>query len=269
VYSANSGDGKIWYDSFQGKIEHRFGDLNLEATYVFSKTLDQMAYRQIFTQCCVEQTQDAYNIPDSKTFSNSDIPNFVNIMPSYQLPFGRGKKFLGNVNGALDKIVGGWIISGYGQYRSGLLIELTSPTSNLATYLYDPLTKANWNGTPIKSNVATNTLNPNNASIRWFTTTSTGTSASFTNDVLGQIGNASIYNTNFRQPWYRNEAMSINKHIKIWESVEMNYSLNIFNVFNRTDFGGVTSTLNSTNFGRPTGAQDAARVITMGLRLIF
>lgn len=268
VYSANSGDGKIWYDSFQGKVERRFGDLNLTATYVFSKTLDEMAYRQIFTQCCVEQTQDAYNIPDSKTFDNSDIPNFVNFLTSYRLPFGRGKHFLGSSNGVIDHLVGGWILSADGQYRSGLLIELTSPTSNLVNYLYDPLTKANWNGTPVRTGISSGSLNPDNPSVRWFNATATG-SAAFAQAPLGTIGNASIYNTNFRQPWFRNENFSLNKEIKIWEAVELKYSLNVFNPFNRTDFGGITSTINSTNFGRSTGVQDGARVITMGLRLMF
>jgi hypothetical protein len=274
VWSANSGDGKTWYDAFQGKVEHRWGDLNMTATWVFSKTLDQMAYRQIFEQCCVEQTQDAYNIPDSKTYAYEDTPNFVNIIPSYRLPFGRGKKFLPNANGILDHFVNGWIVSGVAQYRSGSLIQLTSPTNYLGSYLYDPLTKANWNRTAIKSGVSTNSLDPNNASVRWFTTSTNGSgavtgSASFSQAPLGTIGNASIFNTNFRQPWFRNENISVNKEIRIWESVQMKYQINAFNIFNRTDFGGITSTITSPNFGRSTGAQVGARAITMGFYLLF
>jgi hypothetical protein len=264
IYSANSGDGKTWYDAFQGKIEHRFGDLNMTTSYVFSKTLDQMAYRQIFLQCCVEQTQDAYNIRDSKTFAYEDTPNFINIMASYRLPLGRGKKYLPNAHGVVDKVASGWIVSLLSQYRSGTLIQLTSPSNFLGSYLYDPLTKANYNGLPIKTNVATNTLDPNNASIRWL---NYGTSIPFTQAPLGTIGNTSIFNTNVRNPWFRNENMSINKEIKIWESVQLKYSVNAFNLFNRTDFGGITTSLTSTNFGRPSGPMVGARAITMGLRL--
>ena len=266
IYSANSGDGRTWYDAFQGKIEHRFGDLNMTTSYVFSKTLDQMAYRQIFLQCCVEQTQDAYNIRDSKTFAYEDTPNFINIMASYRLPLGRGKKYLPNAHGVLDKVASGWIVSLLSQYRSGTLIQLTSPSNFLGSYLYDPITKANYNGLPIKTNVATNTLDPNNASIRWL---NYGTNIPFTQAPLGTIGNTSIFNTNVRNPWFRNENMSINKEIKIWESVQLKYSVNAFNLFNRTDFGGITTSLTSTNFGRPSGPMVGARAITMGLRLEF
>ena len=164
IYSANSGDGYTWYDSFQGKVEHRFGDLNSEVSYVYSKTLDQMAYRQIFTQCCVEQTQDASNIPDSKTYAYEDMPHVVNFTMSYNLPFGRGKKFLGNSRGVVDKFVGGWTAAGLGQYRSGALIQLITQGNPLGNTLFSPLTKATQVGTAIKTNVATNSLDPNNPS---------------------------------------------------------------------------------------------------------
>ncbi|MFN0123558.1 MAG: hypothetical protein ACKV2V_23910, partial [Blastocatellia bacterium] len=37
----------------------------------------------------------------------------------YDLPFGRGKAFLGNVGGVLDRIVGGWEFYGSGRLQSG------------------------------------------------------------------------------------------------------------------------------------------------------
>jgi hypothetical protein len=272
IYSANSGDGWIAYDSLQSKFEHRFGDMNFEGTFVWSKTLDMMAYRQIFTQCCVEQTQDAQNIPDSKTFDNSDYPFVVNFTMSYQLPFGRGKHFLGNANSALNKVVGGWTAAGLGQYRSGALIELTAPSNNLAaSYIGEPLTKAIATGAPLKTHIATNTLDPNNPATRWFTTTASGTSASFNDTPLGTLGNASIYQSGFRQPWYRYEAISLNKNVGIYGEgrVYLRYSINVFNPFNRTSFAGINGTITSANFGRPTAAYDAPRNISMGLRLYF
>jgi hypothetical protein len=51
--------------------------------------------------------------------------------------------------------------------------------------------------------------------------------------------------------------------------VMLTYRADIYNVFNRTAFGGVNGTIGNVNFGRPTGPQVGARVITMGLRLNF
>ena len=63
--------------------------------------------------------------------------------------------------------------------------------------------------------------------------------------------------------------MSLNKQVKIWESVLINYQVNFFNPFNRTDFGGIQGNVSATNFGRSTGAMLGPRNITMGLRLEF
>jgi hypothetical protein len=143
-----------------------------------------------------------------------------------------------------------------------------SPTNYLSTYLFDSETKADYTGLPIKTNVATNSLDPNNPNIRWFNYGSGGSTA-FVQAPLGTLGNASFFNTYFRNPWLRYENMSVNKEIRIRDSVQMKYSLNVFNIFNRTDFGGINTTLNSSSFGLPTGAQVGARAITMGLRLEF
>ena len=48
LLDANAGAGKTWYDALQSKVERRFGALNFIASYVWSKTLSQMTYRQIF-----------------------------------------------------------------------------------------------------------------------------------------------------------------------------------------------------------------------------
>ncbi len=47
------------------------------------------------------------------------------------------------------------------------------------------------------------------------------------------------------------------------------YRADAFNLFNRTNFGLVVGTVGNANFGRPTGPQNGARLITMGLRLEF
>jgi len=83
------------------------------------------------------------------------------------------------------------------------------------------------------------------------------------------LGNQSIYNSQFRQPWYRYEAMSLTSRSISGESVLNQLQVNIFNPFNRTDFGGIQGNVSSTSFGRSTGAMLGHAIITMGLRLEF
>ncbi len=274
VYSSNSGDGKTWYDSFQGKVERRFGSLNFTGSYVYSKTLDMLSYRQIFTQTTNQGTQDSYNLRDAKSYMYMDIPNYVNLITSYQLPFGRNKKWLGNAHGVVNHLVGNWTFAADQQYRSGNLAQLVNPTNTLGNALFSTLTKLTATGQAIRTGVAATSLDPNNTTSHWFTTNGctsgcTSYSAAFAATPQFKLGNQSIYNTQFRQPWYRYEAISLNKQFRIWESVLINYQINAFNPFNRTDFGSIQTNISNASFGRPTGAMLGPRNITMGLRLEF
>ncbi|MGA3323827.1 MAG: carboxypeptidase-like regulatory domain-containing protein [Terriglobia bacterium] len=290
IENTNDGNGWISYDSMVLIVEHRFGDLNLETSYVRSKNLNIDSGMQIFGQYHgVQSNQDPNNRADNKTFANADIPNNVNFTGSYQLPFGRGKKFLNSVNPIVNGFLGGWTLAGLGQYRTGTLIELFSPTNNLGTYMGWQVTKADFTGAPIRNRIPDSSLDPDNPSIRWFNpstsaaaiTTSnplgvTG-SASFVQAPLGTLGNAALYQNQYRQPWYRYEAVSLNKLIGIWGEgrVTLRYTLYVANPFQRTGFGGITSgaynssSIGSSNFGRATGPADGARQMSMGLRLYF
>ena len=195
-----------------------------------------------------------------------DIPHYLNVVLSYRLPFGKGKKFMGNTKPALDKVVGGWTVASLQAYHSGTLLEVTNPSNYLGSELFDMFTKADSTGLPIRTGVKTSTLDPNNKSIRWF---NSGSASPYVATPAFTLGNASIYNTAFRNPWVRSENISLSKDVKVWESVNIHYQLNVFNLFNRTDFGGINGTIGSANFGVPTGAQLGPRNITMGLRLEF
>jgi hypothetical protein len=266
IYSVNAGVGQTWYDSIQNKIERRFGAMNLMASYVFSKSLANMTYRQIFTQAANVQTQDAYNLKDAKSLMYMDVPNYVNIVTSYQLPFGKGKRYLGSSSRALDLAIGGWMLSGTQQYRSGNLIQVVSATNQLASTIFSPLQKATPTGYAVRSGIGAGDLDPDVSTNRWF---NYGTSSPYANTAAYTLGTASIYDTHFRNPWYRTENLSISKDFAIWESVRFIYRADAFNLFNRTAFGGVNGTIGNANYGRATAAQVAARVITMGLRLEF
>lgn len=266
ILSANAGVGKSWYDALQTKVERRFGNVHLMGSWVWSKSLTRMAYRQIFSQGNNVQTQDAYNLDDAKTYSVMDLPNFVNIVASYQLPVGKGQRFFNSAGRALDLLVGGWTISSTQQYRSGGLVQIVSATNQLASTIFAPIQKATPTGNAIRSGVSSGDLDPDNPNVRWF---NYGANAPYTNTAAYTLGTASIYNTNFRNPWYRQENLSISKSFTVWESFRFVYRADAFNIFNRTSFGGVNGTIGNANFGRVTNTQNGPRVITMGLRLEF
>lgn len=266
VWSRNSGDGRTWYDSAQFKVERRFGDWQIMASYVRSKTLGMLTYRQIFSQNQV-YAQDMYNLANAKTYLPFDLPNVFNFINTYDLPFGTGKKFLNTKNRFVNAIVGNWTIADDHQYRSGALFSLTCPNTLGNGVLFTDARMCNANGGAILSGQDRTSLNPNNPSSIYFN------AAPFS--VPGQFafGTSSQYNSKFRQPPVLIDQLNLLKQVMVWpkgdgSAMRLQFNASAFNLFNRTNFG-VNGTVGNANFGRATGPQYGPRTITMGLRLYF
>jgi hypothetical protein len=267
VFSRNAGVGRTWYDALQTKVERRYGGLMLLANHTWSKQLGVAHFRQIFTQTGTATPQDYYNINDSKSYMPMDQTQILNIVMTYDLPFGKGKKYL-NSNKWMNKAVGGWTVSGIGRYTSGNLIQIVTPGNPLGNgVLFAGQTKANLTGSPISTGVSRRDLDPTNPNIRWFNANAFASAAPYT------LGTSAFYTDAFRQPPVLSENIGIIKRTTLWENeknpVVLVYRADAFNAFNRTAFGGVVGTIGNANFGRPTGPQVGARLITMGLRLDF
>ncbi|MDX2030282.1 MAG: TonB-dependent receptor [Blastocatellia bacterium] len=281
VVERNSGDGQSWYDSLQIKGERRFGPWQMMASYVWSKSLGKLHFRQIFTQFGA-LAQNNYDLSDAKSLLAFDQPHMVNILNSFDLPFGRGKKFFGSSNRAMDAIVGGWSLGVINRYAAGGPLEIVAPNTLNVGALFTQYKKANLTGVDIRTGIDRKTLDPNNPAIRWFGCQQVPiagqanrfqcapNSTPFSIPGEFEFGTASQFMSDFRQPPVFTENISIVKRINITGDgrVKFVYRADIFNLFNRTNFG-VNGTIGNADFGRATGPQIGARIITMGGRLEF
>ncbi len=268
VSSLFAGYGRSWYDALQAKVERRFGSYQLLVNYTFSKSLGYGHFRQVFGQGGTAAPQDYYNLPDSKSYMPFDIPHVLNVLSTFDLPFGKGRKFL-NVNNKIGSaLASGWTIASAQRYLNGTLIQLTTPGNPLGNgVLFAPQTKANIGAVPIRTGVDRTTLDPNNPTSRWFNPGAFTAAPQFT------LGTAAFFHNDFRQPPLFSESVSIVKRTTLWENdrnpIVLTYRADAFNLFNRTNFGGVVGTVGNANFGRPTAVQNGSRIITMGLRFEF
>jgi len=194
----------------------------------------------------------------------------LNILNSYDLPLGRGKKFLNTENRWLDLLVGHWTVAAAQRYYNGSLIQVSAPNTLGSGVLFTRFKKANVTGNAIRTGVDRGSLDPGNTGIRWF---NSGANSPFAVPGQFELGNAATYYSDFRQPPIFIENFSIQKRMKFRyageRSIDLVYRADAFNIFNRTSFGGVVGTVGHVNFGAPTGPQQGPRVITMGLRLDF
>ncbi|MBM3811183.1 MAG: TonB-dependent receptor [Acidimicrobiia bacterium] len=268
VNSLFAGFGTSWYDALQAKVERRFGAYQLMANYTWSKSLSYGHFRQVFSQGGLAAPQDFHNVAEAKSYMPFDIPHVFNILSTFDLPFGKGKRFLNTNNKALNVVASGWTFSTAQVYRKGTLIQAVTPGNPLGNgVLFAPQTKAMRSNLPIRTGIDTSTLDPNNPSTRFFTPGAYTATPAFT------LGTAAFFDSDFRQPAVYQENISLVKRTTLFPNdhnpIVLTYRVDAFNLFNRTRFGGIVGTVGNANFGRPTGPQVGARLVTMGLRLEF
>jgi hypothetical protein len=56
--------------------------------------------------------------------AEGDVTHAFKLNMVYQMPFGRGQRFGGDVNGFWDRVIGGWQVAGNARVQSGRLLDL-------------------------------------------------------------------------------------------------------------------------------------------------
>ncbi|MDQ2777869.1 MAG: carboxypeptidase-like regulatory domain-containing protein [Acidobacteriota bacterium] len=113
--------GQSSYDAFELRLQRRFhSGLNLLASYTWSKTItDADSVLPAFASFSGGGSiQNPFNLKGEKSLSNQDIPQNLVLSYIYELPFGKGKKFL-NHGAFANAVLGGWSVSGIQTYHSG------------------------------------------------------------------------------------------------------------------------------------------------------
>ena len=107
------------YNSLQLSLTKRFTrGLQFNVNYTFSKFLDEQDSSGWGSRAGTEIYQDAYNPSLNYGPSNFDIRHMFKGDVVYQLPFGKGKRFLSG-GGIVDAILGGWQASTIFVLQSG------------------------------------------------------------------------------------------------------------------------------------------------------
>ena len=95
------------YHALQAKFQHRpRHGFNLLTAFTWGKSIDDLSsYRIQFGDGGIS---DVYNKRASRGLSAFDFRRNLTNSLLYQLPFGKGMKFLGNTSRAVNMVVGGW-----------------------------------------------------------------------------------------------------------------------------------------------------------------
>ncbi len=108
--------GRQHYDSFQLKATRRFsGGLAMQIAYTLSKTIEQVNLLN-------GQDVNLANLLETrleKRLIEFDVPHVLAVLTSYELPFGRGKRWGSSMHPVLNGFAGGWNVNVQYLMRSG------------------------------------------------------------------------------------------------------------------------------------------------------
>ena len=72
----------------------------------------------------VGQVQDWNNLAGERSLSSQDVSQRLVLSYVLDLPFGHGKRFLGNVSGFTSKVVSGWGVDGVTTFQRGFPLKI-------------------------------------------------------------------------------------------------------------------------------------------------
>jgi hypothetical protein len=233
VSAAKSPSQNTTFHALEVNLQKHFGSgLSFLAAYTLSKNLG--------TSVGPYPTQ-LINVVQSL-----DRPQTLVVSYTYDLPFGRGKRFLSGANGVLDQVVGGWRVAGIQSYASGLPINFPGGVD----YTGQSLRQGGCGS--VNPLVPTGgILNPAGFSVP----------AQFT---IPQ----SIQLQGVRNCGYENENIAFVKVLPVRENVHLNFGAEMFNIFNRHSWTGINTSVTSASFGNYTAATDP-RSIQLHFRVEF
>ncbi|MDT5270571.1 MAG: hypothetical protein QOH49_2757 [Acidobacteriota bacterium] len=310
VLNLTTNGGRYNYNSLQVEFRRRFTQgLSLQANYTFQKILTDVTGTQSESnQTRVEPYLDNNNPNRDYSRPAYDRTHTFNFNGLYELPFGRGKRWLSQ-GGAVDKIVGGFQFSSIVNISSGV------PTSIIDTR--GTLNRAGRSGLQPATSSLTETQikelfgtfrTPNgvfviNPSVLFATATNSATGVTMSGVDLTQPLPAGFVLTSVRGanpvgttpfsaqvffpnapgstgnltrnflngPIYVNWDAGLLKNINITENTRLQLRGEVFNVLNRANFFTADLDIGSTSFGRLTSSGNAysPRIVQFGARFEF
>jgi hypothetical protein len=113
-------DGKVWYNSLQAIANKRLArGLTMSLTYTFSKTIEEGIQVPGNTADNTASFIDDVARILNRSLAFSDRPNRFTASGVWELPIGRGQRFLDVDNKLVNGVLGGWQLAGMYIYNSG------------------------------------------------------------------------------------------------------------------------------------------------------
>jgi hypothetical protein len=256
---ANTGTSD--YNALQLELRRRLSQgLQFQASYAFGNQ-QISSFRTL--------RRDVFNIRDAG--DPGDVTHVFKLNAVYDLPFGQGRRFGGNVNGVVDRIIGGWSLSLVSRVQSGRLVDFGNlrlvgmtpgDVQDMFKLRFDDAGKKVW---MLPQDVIDETIKAFSVSAtsptgygaggaptgRYFAPANGPDCIELDNTAAyGDCGGRSLVITG---PMYQQHDISVAKRVRFLGSSNFEFRLEMLNAFNHANFLPVAG-INTVNNGMPVGS---------------
>ena len=232
-------DGYSWYHSLQTSVEKRMSKgLVFQAAWTYSKYMQAMTYK------------NPTDPQPERIISDNDFPHRFVLSGIYELPFGRGRQFLGGGNAWVNGFLGGWQFEGYFEGQSG-------PSLGFGNSIF----RGDLGDVPLPVS--------ERRQQQWFNVDA-GFERNNSRALQFNLQGLSTRFNNVRADGINNFNLSFMKNFRLKERFTLQYRFETFNSLNHMQFGSPNTTPTSTAFGTITAVNGhGARELNMVFKLLF
>lgn len=270
------------YNALEVDVRRNFSNgLQFRGTYTWSKNLDNGSA----WNTSVSANTPAYvSVPGNLSLdygaAATDVRHIGALNGTYDLPFGRTRRFASNVSPLADKAIGGWSLSAIANLQSGFPFSPQlgyNPTGSGDTRNpVRPDINPNFHG-KLYTRTVRQWFNPNAFSAPVSTLSSSG---AITGGAVGNLGRDTLVG-----PGLKELDLALLKNTQLREKVNLQFRSEFFNVLNHTNFstpnaityasapslvsGAYTPPSISSTAGLITATSTSSRQIQFGLKVVF
>lgn len=223
-------DGLSWYNALQLEADQRlYQGLILQGSYTFSRTTNTNGSSFTNFPNNPGNAQDPESLSDDKALAPFHQKHHLVINSLYQIPVGRGRRYLGNANGLVEHLLGGWRVGGIFTYASGEPFTVTvgfNRSNSLQTGTVNadrPNVNPNFTG-PVILGDPKQFFDPN----------------AFVLQPVGFFGN--VGRNTLIGPDFRQLDMTLAKVFRVTESSNLEFRADFFNLPNHPNFATPSNT---------------------------
>jgi hypothetical protein len=231
------GSGFSWYHSLSVRVERRFSQgFTIQGNYTWSKFME--------ADSRLNGIQDSL----THTISASDRPQQFSANGIYELPIGKGRRWVNSIPGWADRIIGGW------QAEAIYIAQSGSPMA-FGNILFN----GDLHNIPLAKSDRT---------IQRYFNTDAGFNTIASQQLASNYRTFPLYLTGARNPGYNLWNLSLLKNIRLRERTSLELRGEAKGALNHPNWGGPNLTPTSTLFGQITSV-NSGRMITLQAKVMW